>query len=1242
MRRYSRTAAVLLFLCAFAPAKAQDAMTAIPGQTVLPGTSENARARMEFFYARKTYPDGTIPVGAKVDAWREMRSRPMAAQPLRRGAAEPVWTNVGPFNIGGRINTVAVNPLDGATIFIGAAGGGIWRTRDGGAHWHSVSDDLPTQALGAIAIHPADTNIVYAGTGEANYGLNTFEGGGMFRSSDGGDSWERIGEGTLPPFGRASDIVINPLNPSVLYAAIPDGVREDERTGIYRSTDGGDTWELVLGGMMNDLAINPRNPAVLYTASSKVTDGRIVERYGLFKTTDGGDSWVQLDIGVTDSLMGRTSIGLCDADPDVLYIGVSEVSSSAREFLIGVFKSTDGGSSWKKLTLPFDYMVSQGWYDNIIGVHPGNPDIVYAGGVKLVYSTDGGATWTRVLDEGYGGILHVDQHAVAFDPQDPSTVYIGNDGGFYVGRNNGRDWEKRDQGMSITQFIGGDVHPSTDALLFGGTQDNGTMMSTSAPTFGRILYGDGGNGAVDYLRPNIWYTTKQQLQFFRSEDFGNTWTRMQSGIGVENSLFYIDYAMDRFDPEVLYLATYRMYKTTNGGINWVQTDPCLISAQGGGCYYISTVFTAPYSSDVVLAGATGGNVAVSVDAGSSWTVCGNGLLPQAYCSAVRSYEPGVLYATYSRYGVPKVWRSNDTGRTWISINGDLPDIPAYDIISLDGSLVLATELGTFISSDEGATWQRFGTGMPSVAVMRFKYNERIGVLRAMTHGRGMYDMQWKLPPDHAPVFVSTAPGSEMDPAQPFVYAPVVDAWPQARFSLDEAPPGTSVDERFGIVRWNAVPGEARFTLRAANNAGAATQSFTVGVRPAPAADWDVVRSDAMSTPVNGMDAAPPATLWIVRDSAMVSRSTDGGVSWSHTQLPGTSAQALTVQALDGAHAVVGTRDGQVFRTSDGGATWTSILRTVNSRFGNVHFHDALHGVAVSEHENKADSLRCYITTDGGTTWNLQPVTEYAYFPIDNTLHFADDRNGWVASWNAIAATPAEAEILRTTDGGASWWGAKSSLPYVGAISFFDDQNGFFVDPVSGLSKRSTNGGKSWRPAFFPMNGSRNVAIHADRTSGALWVVNDSSAWVSRDRGTVWTETRLAPAGPVAAAAWVDSVTGWVAHANGVVQKLRVNPLLSTGAPDAAVPAGIAVSAGYPNPVRAGAAVAVPFRIDRSMHVRITLHNAAGFSLGTIVDRRLDAGRHQVSVSTEGLAPGVYFYTLSGGAHMSTGRVVVTR
>ncbi|MBN1448963.1 MAG: T9SS type A sorting domain-containing protein [Bacteroidetes bacterium] len=1244
-----RSVAIGIFLLTLSlTAAAQSSLIHQDGDEQRGSVVENARARHTYFYQRLTWPGGSIPPGARARAFETMQTRPQY-QPLHKGAAEDlVWRNIGPDNIGGRIFALALNPLRPETMFVGAADGGVWRSYDAGRTWESVSDDFPTQAMGSIAINPVDTSIIYAATGDASFGSQSFDGAGVMKSTDGGATWIELQGDSLPRYIRASDIAINPVDPDILYLAIPYGNFDPSLGGIWRTKDGGASWELVLTGRMTDIVINPLNPDILYTVSSKVIGGMTADRYGLQKTTDGGDSWFPIDIGVPDSLIGRTAIGICATQPDVVYLGVSEVTGAGRTPLLGIFKTTNAGVDWTKLSVPFDYLIPQGWFDNIIGVHPTNPDIVYAGGVKLIRSSDGGQTWERIADQLAGGILHVDQHEIEFDPSDPDRVYVGNDGGLFLLTDEGRTLEKRDIGMSITQFIGGDMYPGTDAFMLGGTQDNGTLRSNDAdPDFELVLYGDGGHGYIHPTQPNVMYTTQERLKLWRSEDFGRTWTWAIGDLPNENSLFYVPYVMDHENPDVLYLGSYRLYRTSNAGQSWEQLQSCPFQAESGGCYYITAVGMAPYDHRIVLAGAPG-QVGISTDEGRSWYIS-KGQLPLASCSAVRTYAPGVMYATFSRYEVDKVWKSTDYGRTWTSIDGDLPDIPVNDIVALDGKLVIGTNLGTYISEDDGTTWQRLTNGMPTVAVLRLRYQQETGVLRAITHGRGIYDMQWKTPAEKAPEFVSRPDTTTLHMYQPFVYAPVVHAWPRPTYRLVEGPQTASIDPVLGIVRWTASDLITRFTIESENSAGTSRQTFTLRTADVISTEWEIVQSRTLSSQVNHASVAADGSLWLARDTAWVSVSTDEGRSWEHFRLPETEVSVLSVFALDrntayvgtgGPQSLVNTGSGHVWRTMDGGRTWEDLLYGIDSRFGNIHFWDVNNGIVVSQ--GAQDSADVFLTSDGGATWQRMPERPYARIPLYNTLTFVDRDHGWFASSNVYEQE--DAHILRTVNGGRNWEikSAGSGISNVSDIAFIDSFKGWFVDEISRRVKRTVAGGQRWISAFYPMAGERLVGVHADPVSGVVWILSDQHAWVSSDEGNSWTKTTLIPAGFMQSLTFADSLRGWAVTKNGIVERQIGNPFVVSAHPPAR-PTSLALGNAYPNPVTMFSdGVMIPFRTEREQHVTVTLYNAAGQSIGTLLDRTLPPGEHFTTWDPQGVSNGVYFLTLRAGGQAVTGRIVLAR
>ncbi|MBR9976346.1 MAG: T9SS type A sorting domain-containing protein, partial [Bacteroidetes bacterium] len=475
----------------------------------------------------------------------------------------------------------------------------------------------------------------------------------------------------------------------------------------------------------------------------------------------------------------------------------------------------------------------------------------------------------------------------------------------------------------------------------------------------------------------------------------------------------------------------------------------------------------------------------------------------------------------------------------------------------------------------------------------------------------------------------------------FLYAPVVHAWPEARFRLLQSPPGATIDSVLGVVRWVASGASGLFEIEAWNEAGRTTHFFTVVVRSIANAEWEIVQPRPFDTPVNAAACAAPQALWLARDSAIVSRSTDGGVIWTHHTLPGTNAQVLDVSAFDAERAVVGTRSGHVMKTTDGGVTWTVLLSLVNERFGNVHFHDLNHGVAITPDPDKESRADIYLTSDGGMTWNRVETVVPAKFPIDNTLTFSDAKNGWFASSNTAGSDPSDATILRTTDGGRNWSEHAITAQHVSAISFSTNGRGFAVDDVSGMVRRSVNGGESWRAAFYPMNGRRNADVQAFPGSDVVWVFNDEDAWISGDLGGSWKRTALAPAGALKDAVFLDSLTGWAVSASGIVQRLRSNPLLAALSPAAALPADAVLDEAWPNPVRGGL-VMLPFTLPGETNATLRVSNSAGVEIAVPYRARASAGTQSVPFDVSTLPAGVYFFSLETETSTQIKRFILLR
>ncbi len=1239
----------LLLFCLAAPLSAQHEMSRFPANGTAPALEnggndfENVALRSAYWMERNAYPGERIPPGAYRNSVLRKQAMARFSPPLfAKTAGAMKWTNIGPVNIGGRIVASAINPKNPRVMYIGAADGGVWKTFNAGASWFSVSDDFPTQSMGALAIDPVDTSVVYAGTGEAGWGGRMFEGMGIMKSTNGGVSWTALADTTIPPLVRVAMFALNPQTPAILYAAIPEGSLGSGEGGIYKSTNAGANWSRVFTGICTDVIINPKNPDILYTASSKMVSGTSASRYGIYKTTDAGAIWNKLDVpyGVPDDQMGRTALGLSAEHPEVVYAGISEVTGSAKTWLLGIFRTLDGGDTWQKVPVPFDYMVSQGWYDNCIGVNPKNPDIVLAGGVKLIRTSDGGATWQRIPDQVQGGVLHVDQHEILFDPVDPDKAYIGDDGGFFRISGNGQVTEKVDYGLAITQFVGGAMHPTSDAYQLGGTQDNGTMYSFTAPDWDRVYFGDGGFTQINTKNPAIQFTTDWGLSLSRSEDFGRTWERALSGFPAnENCLFYSPYAMDPQLPEFLYFGTSRIFKTTNSGALWTPMNQCMFP-NGGYCYYVSAVSVAPYDGRLVFAGSTGVGVAISTDGGATWRNTNPG--PQRWTSSIRSFTPGVIYVTLTGYGSDHIFESTDFGNSWHPIQGDLPDTPVNDLFVRGSTFIAGTDIGTFISTNNGTNWQVLGDGMQTVSVQQLLFNENTGTLRAITHGRGMYDMAFETPATAGPLFASLPDTTLLQPGQDYIYAAVARAFPPAAYKIVQGPAGMTIDATLGLLQWTAKDLQAPVTIEASNSAGSARQSFTLRTASsAPAFDWEMISPERVTRRATRLFNIGRDILWLGHDTGMVSRSTDGGLHWTRMQIAGPQAKIHDLYAFDANTCIVTTEYGSFLKTTDGGATWRTVFSGINARFGSIHFFNAQKGIAVTQGER--DSADVFFSYDGGDTWTKSTARRpFAQAPIPGSLTFVDDSYGWFASSNRN--TPDYAELLRTIDGGATWVRAKTHCRDITSIGMWPNGTGFIVDRQSGAVDKVKNYGSGFTLTTTPFSGAANHTVQVF-DNNVVWVVNDDKAWISRDGGTVWTPTTLVPSGVISSAAFADSSLGWAVSHDGAVQRHTLNPMVSVPAAGKPLPGDIALR-NYPNPFGAGAGAAssttIRFNIPERAQVTLRIYNAVGRLLEELVNEPLERGDYYVAWNGSGMASGTYFTRLTAGDRVLTRALVLVK
>jgi len=657
-------------------------------------------------------------------------------------------------------------------VYLGAAQGGVWKTTDGGLTWTPLTDSQQTLAIGSLALDQSNPDIVYAGTGEENFSGDSYYGAGVLKSSDGGATGQLLGTTVFGgPFSsglggmRIGALAVHPTNGQVILAAAVKVFNLD--SGIYRSADGGATWTLVLNGPAGTgVVFDPGNGNTAYAALGN-TGGSPANgnSNGVYKSTDAGLTWSKLDANGTvlpncttlaTCNAGRIVIAIAPSSPQTLFASIQQTPFSTGT-LQGLYKTTDGGSTWAKLAV-VDYCSPQCWYDNVIAVHPTNPQMVFVGGSgfpntngTVLRSLDGGATWAR-MDSG----LHADHHAMAFS-KDGGTFYVGNDGGVWSTTDPGNatavPWTELNATLGITQFY---PNMSLDAtspnLTFAGTQDNGTQRYSGALEWDWVTCGDGASAAIDFSNPANVYANCQKISIRKSTQSGAPGTFAPAGVGIptnENAQFIPPLVMDANNSQRLWFGTYRLWRSDDGATTWTAASTDL----GAGAGTIKAIAVAPGNSNVVYAGLSNGLVQMTTGATGAAPVAFTnvtGTLPNRAVTAIVVHltASSTAYVTFSGFNLGSavpghVFRTTDSGTTWIDVSGNLPDTPVNDVVidpDLANTLYVATDVGVFRSSDGGVTWSTLVSGLPRVAVLALRLHRPSRILRAATHGRGVWDL----------------------------------------------------------------------------------------------------------------------------------------------------------------------------------------------------------------------------------------------------------------------------------------------------------------------------------------------------------------------------------------------------------------------------------------------------------------------------------------------------------------------
>ena len=686
------------------------------------------------------------------------------AAPVIAGA--PNWVQVGPTAIpngqslqrttfrilvSGRVTDIAVHPTSRSTIYLATARGGVWKTTDGGTSWNALTDNELSLANGAIALAPSDPETLYVGTGEGNleFYVKTFPtssspdnylGAGMLKSTDGGASWKTQGLAEFTGHGFFR-IAVHPTNPKIAFAATS--------AGLHRTVDGGEHWIQMTNGLPAlsptiiaccDVAIDPSNPSIAYAAF--FGDGI----YRTANATVANPLWKKLTAGLPLSAR-RIVLAISPSLPDQVY-----ALFTADEDFGGLFKTTLGtnGATWTAVPVTPD-IGGQSSYNLDLNVDPTTPDVLYISALSIYKLTRSGSTWSPT---DIGQTIHSDNHCIAFDPADHLTIYAGNDGGIYKSADGGTTWvDGINRGMTITQFEFLDQHPTSDAVVFGGTQDNGTEAYRNSEIFYHADEGDGSFVSIDPLTPENVIHGFFSSGMGRSTQGGafGSWDWSIGPTGV-SPLFYPPFTLDASKPtNIAFGANVVRIDDGQGTKGW-HTTVVLPGLSGR----VSALNWA--EPNRIYAGTTSGQVYKLVKSAGAWTATRVSAppLPSLWIWDVSTDPASIdtLYVSMAGFGSPHVWRGEIAGApVWNAISGNgadaLPDAPVFAFAIRPGTpneFYIGTDVGVYQSLNGGSTWSLFNSGLPNTAIYDLKYHAPSDMLRAGTHGRGLWERQLNAPP----------------------------------------------------------------------------------------------------------------------------------------------------------------------------------------------------------------------------------------------------------------------------------------------------------------------------------------------------------------------------------------------------------------------------------------------------------------------------------------------------------------
>lgn len=690
--------------------------------------------RWEYFMEPRVNAEGYLPPDALWNAYKKYETSHTVSE--RDETAN--WTHLGPddtpteINAGykrgsGRVNCVSFHPTDPDIFYVGAPSGGLWKTTDGGESYITTTDHLPSIGVSDIAIHPDNPDVIFIATGDGD-ARDTYS-AGILKSTDAGLSWtETVLDLELTEFTIIRRLKIHPQNPDIILAA--------SSNGIIRSINGGDSWEVRASGHFKDMEFKPGNPDVVYSSTYDAGGNTKI-----FKSIDEGSSWTEI-LNIPES--NRIELAVTEADPGRIYALASDADSNG---FLGVYRSNNSGDNWSLVydnssvnLLGWDSSGmdegGQGWYDLALAASPDDADIVYAGGVNIWKTTDGGNSW-NINSHWYGdqaAYVHADHHTLDYHPI-THNLYSGNDGGLHR-TSDGTNWTDISDGLQILQIYRFGNSATNNTRLVTGSQDNGTMRLNEG-IWNAIIGGDGMECLIDYTDENTIYGEVYYGAILRSTNGGYDFTDIKPAAAGDGA-WVTPFVIGPEDPNTLYAGYTELFKTTNNGNSWE-----MISSNTTDGDLIRNIAVAPGDNDVIYM-ASYYSIYRTSNGGANWDNISYSLPqnPITYI-AVSPANPDHVWISMSGYeDGGKVYYSTNGGSNWSNYSDGLPNIPVNCIVyenNTNNALYVGTDLGVFYRNSAMSEWADFSHGLPNVIVNELEIQYDLGKLRAATYGRGVWE-----------------------------------------------------------------------------------------------------------------------------------------------------------------------------------------------------------------------------------------------------------------------------------------------------------------------------------------------------------------------------------------------------------------------------------------------------------------------------------------------------------------------